>query len=460
MSAGSVQQQLHNRTCEATNRYQETVNPQWVRLLSVLQMKVRYTRCLGAELYSAEGRRYLDCLSGYCVHNTGHNHPYIVGALKNELDRYGPAMVQMHAPELAGELAARLSEQAGGRLRKVFFCSSGSEGIEAAIKFARAHTGRDALLSFDGAFHGLTCGALSLMGSSFWREGFGSLLVGAEQLPFGSLQSLRAKLTTGRYAALFLEPIQGEGGIRFFSPNYLREVQSLCRRFGTVLVADEVQTGLYRTGSFLASHQLGIDPDIVVLAKALSGGLVPSGAVLMTDGIYDSVYSSLHRSIIHTSTYSENALALRAGLATLEVMEAECLGDRSSHFGELLLERLREKLTGFEMIKDVRGLGLFCGVEFGAPTQLRLRIPFEGFSRIHLGMFGQMVVMRLFNEMGVLTQMCGNNFLVLKIAPPLVATEEQIEEAVSAVREVVEMIHSSMTFWTDALAMAGRVLNI
>jgi len=460
MSVGCVQQQAHNGTSTATSRYQENVNPQWVRLLSVLRMKVQYTRCLGAELYSAEGRRYLDCFSGYCVHNTGHNHPYVIGALKEELDRYGPAMVQTHALELAGELAARLCAQAGGRLRKVFFCSSGSEGVEAAIKFARAHTGRDALLFLEGAFHGLTCGALSLMGSSFWREGFGSLLPGAEQLPFGSLEALRAKLTTGRYAALFLEPIQGEAGIRFLSTAYLREVQSLCRRFGTVLVADEVQTGLHRTGSFLASQQLGIDPDIVVLAKALSGGLVPSGAVLMTDEIYDSVYGSLQRSIIHTSTYSENALAMRAGLATLQVMVAECLGDRSSRLGVLLLQSLREKLTGFDMIKDVRGLGLFCGVEFGAPTQLRLRIPFEGFLRIHPGMFGQMVVMRLFNEMGVLTQMCGNNFLVLKIAPPLVATEEQIDEAVSAVRHVVEMIHSSMAFWSDALAMARRVLNI
>ena len=460
MSVGCVQQQAHNGTSETTNRYQENVNPQWVRLLSVLRMKVRYTRCLGAELYSAEGRRYLDCLSGYCVHNTGHNHPYIIGALKEELDRYGPAMVQTHALELAGELAARLCAQAGGRLRKVFFCSSGSEGVEAAIKFARAHTERDALLSLDGAFHGLTCGALSLMGSSFWREGFGSLLPGAEQLPFGSLEALRAKLSTGRYAALFLEPIQAEAGIRFLSTDYLREVQSLCRRFGTVLVADEVQTGLHRTGSFLASQQLGIDPGILVLAKALSGGLVPSGAVLMTDEIYDSVYGSLQRSIIHTSTYSENALAMRAGLATLEVLDAECLGDRSSQLGVLLLQSLREKLTGFDMIKDVRGLGLFCGVEFGAPTQLRLRIPFESFLRIHPGMFGQMVVMRLFKEMGVLTQMCGNNFLVLKIAPPLVATEEQIDEAVSAVRHVVETIHTSMAFWTDALAIAGRVLNI
>jgi ornithine--oxo-acid transaminase len=440
--------------------YRERVNPQWVRLLDVLQMNVRYSRCLGAELFSSDGRRYLDFLSGYCVHNAGHNHPYIVAALKEELGRCGPAMIQTHASELAGELAARLCKRAGGRLTQVFFASSGSEGIESAIKFSRAHTRRDGLLFLDGAFHGLTCGALSLMGSSFWKTGFGALLPGAEQLRFGDLDLLRTRLATEKYAALFLEPIQAEAGVRFFSPEYLHEVQSLCRRFGTLLVVDEVQTGLCRTGEFLASKHLGIDPDIVVLAKALSGGLVPSGAVLMTEGIYDSVYGSLQRSILHTSTYSENGLAMRAGLATLDVLEQEHLGERSARMGALLLQRLRESLAGFDMVRDVRGLGLFCGIEFGAPKHFRHRVPFEAFLRIHPGMFGQMLVMRLFTEQGILTQMCGNNFLVLKIAPPLIINEEQIAEFVAAVRNVVELIHSSMEFWTDALNLARRVMNI
>ena len=182
--------------------------------------------------------------------------------------------------------------------------------------------------------------------------------------------------------------------------------------------------------------------------------------MLFTDDVYDSVYGSLQRCIIHTSTYSENALAMRAGLATLEVMDAEQLGPRSARLGALLVERLREALTGFEMVRDVRGLGLFCGIEFGAPKSMRLRIPFEAFQHVHPGMFGQIVVMRLFNEMGVLAQMCGNNFRVLKVAPPLVASEEQIAEAVSALRDVVEMMHSSTSFWTDALNMARRVMNI
>src|SRR4051794_9276222 len=166
----SVEQQQASSSRE---RYREYVNPQWVRLLDALDMSVQYTRASGAWLYTSDGRRILDFLSGYCVHNTGHNHPYIVSALQQELSAEGPAMVQSHVPELAGELASRLCELSGGSLKKVFFCSSGSEGVEAAIKYARAHTGRTGLVYADGAFHGLTCGALSLMGDGFWRDGFG-----------------------------------------------------------------------------------------------------------------------------------------------------------------------------------------------------------------------------------------------------------------------------------------------
>src|SRR5271157_3543310 len=196
-------------TLTATDRlYADYVNPQWVRLLDVLQMNVPYVGCKGAELFRADGQRVLDFLSGYCVHNTGHNHPHIIDALKEELDRSGPVMLQSHVPELAGELAQRLSESAGGRLKKAHFTSSGSEGVEAAIKFARAHTRRTGLIFAEGAFHGLTCGALSLMGNAFWREGFGPLLPGAKQVPFGDLKRLAAELSTQRYAAFFVEPIQ------------------------------------------------------------------------------------------------------------------------------------------------------------------------------------------------------------------------------------------------------------
>jgi ornithine--oxo-acid transaminase len=447
-------------TPTATDRlYAEYVNPQWVRLLDVLQMNVPYIHCEGAELFRADGQRVLDFLSGYCVHNTGHNHPYIISALKEELDQSGPAMLQSHAPELAGELASRLCECAGGRLKKAHFTSSGSEGVEAAIKFARAHTGRAGLLFADRAFHGLTCGALSLMGGEFWREGFGPLLPATQQVPFGDLKNLAAELSTKKYAAFIVETIQGEGGIRIPSSEYLQQAQALCRQYGSLFIVDEVQTGLYRTGPFLAAQHFGLDPDMVVLAKALSGGLVPVGAVLLTDDVYTSVYGSLRRAIIHTSTYSENNLAMRAGLATLDVLESDGLGARAISVGQYSRERLQAALAGYEMVKEVRGVGLFCGVEFQAPRTFALRASFETFMRIHPGMFGQMLVMQLFRE-GILTQICGNNFLVLKVAPPLMVLEWQVDEFVRKLGNVVESIHASTTFWSEALGLARRVLNV
>jgi ornithine--oxo-acid transaminase len=440
--------------------YADHVNPHWVRLLEILQMNARYERCIGAELFTRDGRRILDFLSGYCVHNAGHNHPAIVEALHQELDRSGPAMLQSHVPELAGELAERLCARAGGRLRKVSFASSGSEGVEAAIKFSRAFTGRPGLLYTNGAFHGLTGGVLSLMGAPFWRDGFGPLFPGAEAIPFDDPEALEQKLASNRFAAFFVEPIQGEGGIRIPQPSYLKTAQTLCHRHGTLFVLDEVQTGMYRTGRFLAAQHFDLDPDMVVLAKALSGGLIPSGALLMSDAIYESVFSSLKRAIIHTSTYSENSLAMRAGLATLDVLERERLGERAAAAGDHLRRRLREVLAPYEMVKDVRGVGLMCGIEFTAPTKLSLRIPFEAFLKIHPGMFGQVLVMRLFRDHGILTQICGNNFMVLKVAPPLVIDDHQLDEFVTAVAEVVELLHSSASFWSEALGLARRVVNV
>jgi ornithine--oxo-acid transaminase len=224
------------------------------------------------------------------------------------------------------------------------------------------------------------------------------------------------------------------------------------------MVADEVQTGMFRTGPFLASHHFDIQPDVVVLAKALSGGLVPVSAVLMSDDVHQSVFTSFKRSIVHASTFSENSLSMRAGLATLNVLQSERLGERAIELGAQLREQLTEALLGYEMVKDIRGKGMLSGIEFTAPQRLTLRVPFEAFAKIHAAMFGQILVMRLFRDSGILTQICGNNFMVLKVAPPLVATASQLAEFVAAVRRVVELAHHPGPFWSEALGLAGRAL--
>jgi ornithine--oxo-acid transaminase len=368
-------------------------------------------------------------------------------------------MLQSHASQQAGELAQRLCELAGGRLTRAYFASSGSEGVDSAIKFARAFTGRPGILYAAGGFHGLTCSTLSLMSNPFWKQNFGPFLPETEAVALGQLDQLAQKLATRHFAGFILEPVQAESGIVVPTREYLQQAQALCRKYGTLLVLDEVQTGMHRCGPFLAAHHFGLDPDLVILAKAMSGGLVPSAAVLMSDAVCNSIYSSLRRAVIHTSTYSENGLAMRAGLATLDVLQEERLGERSARVGEALRRRLADKLSGFEMVGEIRGLGLLCGIEFRTPKSLRLRIPFEAFAKIHAAMFGQVLVMRMFRDHGILSQICGNNFMVLKVAPPLVVEEAQLEHFVSAIAQVVELMHTSAVFWTEALGMARRVIN-
>src|SRR5450755_2352105 len=443
-----------------TSNYEAYVNPQWVALLNLLGMNVEYERCLGSELFTKDGRRILDFLSGYCVHNVGHNHPYIIQALKDEMDKCGPAMLQSHVPEIAGELARRLCNSAGGGLEKVYFGSSGSEGVEAAIKFARASTGRDGIVYAKSSFHGLTAGALSLMNDEFWIERFGPLLADTRGVQYDDIATLEGALADKRQAAFVVEPLQAEGGIHVPSREYLKEAEKLCRRTGTLFVLDEVQTGMYRTGTFLAAHQFDLRPDMVVLAKALSGGLIPVSAVLMTNRIYNAVYSSLKRAIVHTSTFSENSLSMRAGLATLDVLQREELGTRALELGESFRKKLRRGLAEFDMVREVRGMGLLNGIEFVPPKKLAFRALYEAFRQIHPAMFGQIVVMRMFREKSILTQICGNNFMVLKAAPPLTVTTEQLDEFVEGICGGVEKAQTSPAFWTEALGMVRRAVNI
>jgi ornithine--oxo-acid transaminase len=445
---------------EDQGSYANYVNPVWVKLLDALGMNVPYTHCRGSELYTADGRTILDCLSGYCVHNVGHNHPFVVAELVAELQSQSPTIIQSNVVKEAGALARTLCENAGGKVSKVFFCSSGSEGVETVIKFARAHTGRTDLVYAAGAFHGLTCGALSLMGNDFWRESFGPMLGGTHEVPFGDLVAIEKLLATKTIAAVILEPIQAEAGIVLPPADYLAGVQRLCQKYGTLFILDEVQTGMGRTGTFLAGQRYKVEPDMIVMAKALSGGLVPCAAVLMTDEIHKSVFHSLRRAFIHASTFSENSLAMRAGLATMHVLEQERLVARGESLGKEFREQLRAALASYEMVKEVRGQGMLTGIEFQAPSNLPMRISFEAFKAVHPGLFGQILVMRLFSHTNILTQICGNNFMVLKVAPPLTTSEQQMRYCTESIASVVEMVHSSKVFWSEALNLGRRAMSL
>lgn len=442
------------------DQYSNYVNPQWVRLLSALGLNRVFHRSCGAELFADNGDVYLDFLSGYGVYNVGHHHPFITQELIAELHSQRPSMLQSHVPTLAAQLAEKLCKLAGGKMEKVYFGSSGSEGVESAIKFARAFTKRDWILYAEGGFHGLTCGALSLMSNHWWREGFGPLLQETQSVPFGDLEALRRELATERYAAYIVEPIQGESGVKVPTREYLQEAQRLCEAHGTLLVIDEVQTGIHRTGPFIACHHFGIEPDMVILAKALSGGQVPVGALLMRSDVCRAVYSSIDKAFVHASTFSENALAMRAGLATLQVAATEKLGERSTALGEMLRNELTKRLARFEMVREIRGVGLFNAIEFQAPRSLGLKLLHAGFRQAHPGLFGQMVVKSLFEREKILSQMAGNNFMAIKSLPPLIITEAQLQRYAAGLENICELVHHDKTaFWSQGLKIATKALG-
>jgi len=429
-----------------TALYAGLVNKQWVRLLDMLGMNVRYTKCLGTKLWTDTGDCYTDFLSGYSVQNVGHNHPDVAKALVAELALQSPLIVQNLVPPHAGVLASKLCYLAGGRLTRANFTNTGSEGVETAIKFARVHTGRSGILYSQGAFHGISYGAMSLMKGSMWVEDFGPFLPGTQDTPFLDLGKLEEHLKTGKYAAFITEVIQSEAGLRMAPPEAFQRAQELCRKYGTLLVIDEVQTGVFRTGTFLASRQVGIEPDMAILAKALGGGAMPVGAVLMSEEINSSVYKSLDRALINASTFGENTLSLRAAVATLEIIERENLAQNAIELGNLLRERVNDLVPRYEMLKGVRGMGLMNGIEFCRPRSLKLKVLHDSFKMLHPALLGQMLVRRMFHEGKVLTQSCGNNYMVLKACPALTANEEDIEIFIAALEKTLAAFQSGRGF--------------
>jgi acetylornithine/succinyldiaminopimelate/putrescine aminotransferase len=349
-------------------------------------------------------------------------------------------MVQMDTPLLAGVLAEALIERVP-TLDRVYFASSGTESVEAALKFARYSTGKPRVLYCDHAFHGLTAGSLSVNGAKEFRGGFGPLLPGGS-VPFGDLVALSSELRKGDVAALIVEPIQGKT-VRVAPDGYLSEAADLLHRNGALLICDEVQTGLGRTGRFLCHEYDGVHPDIVTIAKTLSGGFVPVAATLTTSQVFERVYSSMDRVLVHDSTYGGNALAMAAGLATLAVIDDEGLIANAALVGDRLQSDLRAAAERYELVTDVRGRGLMIGIEFGRPSSRKLRNRYTPLTFARRGLFTQMVVCALFEQHKILTQTAGDHVDVLKLLPPLVTTADEASYFVESFCSVMDSIQDS-----------------
>jgi ornithine--oxo-acid transaminase len=434
---------------EAYALHEEYLNPQLAKVLTTLGFDRTYIRGEGAYLIDDHGGRTLDFLSGFGVFALGRSHPVVKDALRQALDADLPNLAQLDCALLPGLLGQALVQRAHAGIRRVVFTNSGAESVEAAIKFARCATGRRRILYADHAFHGLTNGALSLNGGKEFRQGFGPLLPNCDPVPFADIDALAAQLRKGDVAALIVEPIQGKG-VYLASEDYWHRALALSRQYGTLLVMDEVQTGMGRTGRFLCHQHWGLEPDIITLSKALSGGYVPVGAVLTTSAVFDSVYSSMERAVVHSSTFSRNQLAMVAGLATLQVLDDEDLVAGSGVKGGQLMTALAPLVDKYELLHEVRGMGLMVGLVFGPPTSGRGRVRFTMLELARKGFFSQLIVVPLFHRHRILTQVAADNVNIVKLLPPLIIGDEEIDAFVAALDDVL----------ADATRNAGLLLEV
>ncbi|MGW2328687.1 aspartate aminotransferase family protein [Streptomyces sp. NPDC001700] len=438
-SGFDVGELLAKRGSERYDLHTRYLNHQLPRMLHTIGFDKVYERAEGAYFWDDGGQNYLDMLAGFGVMGLGRHHPVVRKALHDVLDASLADLTRFDCQPLPGLLAEKLLGHAP-HLDRVFFGNSGTEAVETALKFARYATRKPRVLYCEHAFHGLTTGSLSVNGEDGFRDGFAPLLPDTA-IAMGDLGALERELARGDVAGLVVEPIQGKG-VHEAPPGFLRAAQELLRRHKALLIADEVQTGLGRTGDFFAyQHEDGVEPDLVCVAKALSGGYIPVGATLGKDWIFKKVYSSMDRVLVHSASFGANAQAMAAGLAVLAVMEDEQIVANARRTGELLRDRLAALIDRYELLHDVRGRGLMIGIEFGKPCSLGLRGRWAMLQAARKGLFAQMVVVPLLQRHRILTQVSGDHLEVIKLIPPLIIGEREVDRFVEAFTAVMDDAH-------------------
>src|SRR5579859_3487593 len=430
MTDFSLEALLDSRRGEDLDLWAGTINPQFVRVLRTIGFDRAWARAEGAYLYAADGTRYLDLLGGFGMYGVGRNNAHVRAALVEALELETPGMLALGTTLLPGLLAEELIGLAGGRIERCLFTSTGTEAVEAALKLGRAATKRSRVLSLEHGFHGLTLGSLSANGNDEFTGRFQPLLPGFERVQLGDLDALERELRREDVAVFLVEPIQGKG-VHLPPAGYFEAAQDLCRRYGTLFCVDEVQTGFGRTGKLFAFEHWGLEPDLVQVAKSLSGGYVPVGGLLMSRAVHEAVFDSMEHAVSHGSTFAPNELAMAAGLATLHELDEQRLVERSATLGARLLEQTQPLVDEFEVVREVRGLGLMWAIEFGEPEHSGRRT-WRMIERMQPGLFAQLVVVPLFSEHRILSQVAGHNMAVLKVLPPLMLTDDDLDGFVEA----------------------------
>lgn len=455
----SIAQLIKGRQAEQYSLHRRYINTSLARAQAIISFDKVYTRGQGAYLWDTDGHRYLDLLSGYGVFNVGRAHPTLKQVVQDVVALDLPSLVKMDCPLLAGLLAEELAKRMPPGLDAVFFDNSGADAVDTALKFARAATRRPRVLYLDHAFHGLTLSTLAVNGGPEFRNGFEPLMPGFDAVAMNDLAALEKSLRRQDVAAFIVEPIQGKG-VYIPVDGYLQEAQRLCRKYGTLFICDEVQVGMGRTGRFLCCEHWRLEPDIVTLSKSLGGGYLPVSATITRRSIHDATFSRLQRCQVHSTTFGQNDLAMAAGLATLSVLDEERLVERAATTGEKLLKRLAALQERYEMIAEVRGRGLMVGIEFRAPRSLGLRAAWTAAETAQKGLFAQFVVMALMRDHHILTQVSGPDVNIIKLLPPLIIGDEEVEMIVSAFEAVMaEAMNIRGPVWAQSVQLIKHALE-
>lgn len=430
--------------------FSKHINPGLKTLLSMVGFDRAFVKGDGVRVWDQEGREYLDFLGGYGSLVFGHSPEDIIDAVDKVSSR--PIFLQTQINPLQAALAHDLSEITPGDLELTFFCNSGTEAVESALKLARGAMGDGAFVYCTGAFHGKTLGSLSVGGREKYKTPFLPLLSGTVEIPFGDANALEDVLASRRVAAFILEPIQGEGGVVVFPEGYLRKVRELTYRYGALLIADEVQTGLGRTGRMFACEHEGVVPDILCLAKALGGGVVPIGATITTRRVWEKAYGGLNRAVLHTSTFGGGTRACAAALATINKVISDGLPEKASHLGRYFLEGLNTLKDRYKVIEDVRGMGLLIGMEFRKPVSGLLdTLTIGSVSKISQEYFASMVASQLFRKHRIITAYTLNNPNVMRLEPPLTVTRNEIDYVLNALEDVFKGNRGFFSFAASVL---------
>jgi len=443
----SLTEALDQKREQIVENHKAYLNAGLAKMMGFLKFDKRYTRAEGVTVWDSEGNQYLDFLGAYGALNLGHNHPKVLAAL--DRTKGLPNLLQASLGTLAGALAKNLAAVTPGGLRRSFFCNSGAEAVEGALKLARAATGRQRLVYCEDSFHGKTFGALSITGREKYQKTFRPLLPGCVSIPYGNMDALESSLRGKTTAAFIVEPIQGEGGIIVPPADYLAGARQICSRYDALLIVDEIQTGLGRTGEMFACQHEGITPDIMCLAKSLGGGVIPAGAYIATEEVWEKAYGSMDRALLHTSTFGGNTLAAAAAIATLEVIYEENLPERARESGNYLLAGLNRLKEKYPLLKEVRGRGLMVGIELNQPGGLAAKASFGLVSKLSEEYLGSMIAGELLNKYRIITAYTLNNPNVIRLEPPLNVTRDQIDTLLRALGDILATNKSFFSFATS-----------